>query len=79
MSEWQPIETAPTHEYIIGWGPRWFEPRQMKAEFFTPEGLPRWETLTGAAPGPTRPTHWMRFAAPPKQSNDHPLTNQTDD
>lgn len=57
---WQPIETAPLHEIVLGWNGEavWLFVKWRDAREWTAIGDHR----RSADP---QPTHWMPFPAPP--------------
>lgn len=61
MSDWQPIDTAPTDgTSILAWAADWSCPAVMSREFYS--GASYWEfreELISDSEGEGFPTHWM--------------------
>ena len=75
MSEWQPIETAPTDKRIWLFVPEYPAPaNQMLIGLWEQEnswwGVEHATIRHVGAPFQYRPTHWMPMPKPPKMEND---------
>ena len=67
MSEWQPIDTAPTMQCVLFWH-EYYSHGQVRHGYFLRNGMPRGIDATGRDEDlQFRPTHWMPLPPPPTE------------